>query len=59
MQLLNAQHVKQLPTAAADMLTKLTVRNFKSLLDVSVEFPCLAVLFGPCRNRCGGRPRRL
>lgn len=29
------------------MLTKLTVRNFKSLLDVSVEFPRLAVLFGP------------
>ena len=29
------------------MLTKLTVRNFKSLVDVSVEFPRLAVLFGP------------
>ena len=41
------------------MLTKLTVRNFKSLLDVSVEFPCLAVLFGPRRDRCGERHRRL
>ena len=29
------------------MLDRLTVRNFKSLLDVSVEFPRLAVLFGP------------
>ena len=29
------------------MLKKLTIRNFKSLLDVSVEFPRLAVLFGP------------
>ena len=29
------------------MLTKLTVRNFKSLVDVTVEFPRLAVLFGP------------
>lgn len=29
------------------MLKKLTVRNFKSLRDVSVEFPRLAVLFGP------------
>lgn len=29
------------------MLKKLTVRNFKSLEDVSVEFPKLAVLFGP------------
>lgn len=29
------------------MLKKLTVRNFKSLVDVSVEFPRLAVLFGP------------
>ena len=29
------------------MLKKLTVRNFKSLMDVSVEFPSLAVLFGP------------
>ena len=28
------------------MLKKLTVRNFKSLVDVSVEFPRLAVLFG-------------
>lgn len=28
------------------MLTKLTVRNFKSLVDVTVEFPRLAVLFG-------------
>ena len=29
------------------MLTKLTVRNFKSLMDVTVELPRLAVLFGP------------
>lgn len=29
------------------MLTKLTVRNFKSLADVTVEFPRLTVLFGP------------
>ena len=29
------------------MLTKLAVRNFKSLVDVTVEFPRLAVLFGP------------
>ena len=29
------------------MLTKLTVRNFKSLADVTVEFPRLSVLFGP------------
>ena len=29
------------------MLEKLTVRNFKSLADVSVEFPRLAVLYGP------------
>ena len=29
------------------MLTKLTVRNFKSLVDVTVEFPRLTVLFGP------------
>ena len=29
------------------MLTKLTVRNFKSLVDVTVEVPRLAVLFGP------------
>ena len=29
------------------MLTKLTVRNFKSLVDVTVEFPRFAVLFGP------------
>ncbi len=29
------------------MLRKLTVRNFKSLVDVTVEFPRLAVLFGP------------
>ena len=29
------------------MLKKLTVRNFKSLVDVSVEFPALSVLFGP------------
>ncbi|MCY3826136.1 MAG: AAA family ATPase [Candidatus Dadabacteria bacterium] len=29
------------------MLTKLTVRNFKSLDDVTVELPRLAVLFGP------------
>ncbi len=29
------------------MLTKLTVQNFKSLRDVAVEFPKLAVLFGP------------
>ena len=29
------------------MLTKLTVRNFESLADVTVEFPRLAVLFGP------------
>ena len=29
------------------MLKKLTVRNFKSLMDVSVGFPSLAVLFGP------------
>ena len=29
------------------MLTKLTVRNFMSLVDVTVEFSRLAVLFGP------------
>lgn len=29
------------------MLKKLTVRRFKSLVDVTVEFPRLAVLFGP------------
>ena len=29
------------------MLTKLKVRNFKSLVDVAVEFPRFAVLFGP------------
>ena len=29
------------------MLTKLTVRNFKSLREVTVELPRLAVLFGP------------
>ena len=29
------------------MLKKLTVRNFKSLNDVTVELPCLSVLFGP------------
>ena len=29
------------------MIEKLTVRNFKSLTDVTVEFPRLAVLFGP------------
>lgn len=29
------------------MLTKLTVRNFKSLIDVTVELPRFAVLFGP------------
>ena len=29
------------------MLTKLTVRNFKSLGDVTLELPRLAVLFGP------------
>ncbi len=29
------------------MLKKLTVRGFKSLVNVSVEFPRLAVLFGP------------
>ena len=29
------------------MLSKLTVRNFKSLVDVTVEFPRFAVLFGP------------
>ena len=29
------------------MLTKLTVRNFKSLRDVTVELPRLAVFFGP------------
>ena len=29
------------------MLTKLTVRNFKSLMDVTVEFRRLAVLLGP------------
>jgi len=29
------------------MLKKLTVRDFKSLRDVTVELPRLAVLFGP------------
>jgi predicted ATPase len=29
------------------MLRRLAVKNFKSLLDVTVEFPRLAVLFGP------------
>lgn len=29
------------------MLKRLTVRNFKSLTDVTVDFPRLAVLFGP------------
>ena len=29
------------------MLKKLTVRNFKSLNDVTVELPRLSVLFGP------------
>ena len=29
------------------MLDRLTVRDFKSLVDVTVEFPRLAVLFGP------------
>ena len=29
------------------MLDRLTVRNFKSLADVTVEFPRFAVLFGP------------
>ena len=29
------------------MLTRLTVRNFKSLREVTVELPRLAVLFGP------------
>ena len=29
------------------MLSKLTVRNFKSLREVTVELPRLAVLFGP------------
>src|SRR3990172_99712 len=29
------------------MLEKLTVRGFKSLKDVTVEFPRMAVLFGP------------
>ncbi len=29
------------------MLNRLTVRNFKSLVDVTVEFPRVAVLFGP------------
>ena len=29
------------------MVKKLTIGNFKSLVDVSVEFPRLAVLLGP------------
>jgi AAA15 family ATPase/GTPase len=29
------------------MLERLTVRNFKSLVDVTVELPRFAVLFGP------------
>ena len=29
------------------MLTKLSVRNFKSLGDVTVDLPRLAVLYGP------------
>ena len=34
-------------TDGAVMLEKLKVRDFKSLVDVTVEFPRLAVLFGP------------
>ena len=29
------------------MLERLTVRNFKSLVDVTVELPRFAILFGP------------